>query len=97
MPSDPFYVSVAWVRLRNVVRGEWRGAGKPCNYCGKPFLPEDRVIVDHVIPRQKRPDLALVKSNLVCVHHSCNSRKASWHDNRSKLSVNEEGFPADWA
>lgn len=89
---DPFYSSAAWRELRAKVRAKWRQAGQPpCPICRQPVTGTP--IVDHVIPRRKRPDLALAESNLRVVCHPCNSKKAAWSDNSSKVEIGVDGFP----
>lgn len=94
MPGDPFYVSKAWIALRNKVRRKWKAQQLPCGLCGKPFVPGDKTIVDHIVERRTRPDLSLVESNLHLTHHQCNSIKAKAE---KKPWVNEQGYPPGWA
>ena len=95
MPGDPFYKTKQWRQLKMRVLANWRAAGKNCAYCGGTLDWSRRysVIVDHKIPRKKRPDLALTESNLVVVHHPCNSKKAAWDENENKPQIGADGFP----
>lgn len=97
-----FYKSTVWVKLRNRVKANWRRQGLPCHYCGAALDWNGRfkVIVDHVIPRRQRPDLELMESNLVCVCHPCNSKKAAWDDKeRDVPEIGVDGFPktGEWS
>jgi 5-methylcytosine-specific restriction endonuclease McrA len=91
--ADPFYASPAWAKLRSKVRASWRRAGSPpCPDCGQKItgLP----VVDHIIARRKRPDLALVESNLRVICHPCNSRKGHWEDREDRgPEIGADGFP----
>jgi hypothetical protein len=44
--------------------------------------PQDKpgtvINVDHIEPRKKRPDLALVLENLQVLCHECNHGKSNW-------------------
>ena len=89
---DPFYSSAAWRELRAKVRSKWRKAGQPpCPICRQPI--KGVPVVDHVIARRKRPDLALAESNLRVVCHPCNSQKAAWEDNSDRAKTGADGFP----
>jgi 5-methylcytosine-specific restriction endonuclease McrA len=96
--TTDFYSSRTWHKLRAKVKSSWRSTGRPCAYCNKPldWGSKNAVIVDHVLNRRKHPHLALEPSNLVCLHHVCNTRKAQWQENSSKPTVNIDGFPDGW-
>lgn len=102
MPGDRFYSTPQWRQLRAKVKKSWRLSGAPCHYCGGRLnwkIPRG-TIVDHVIPRRKRPDLALVVSNLVVVCHPCNSKKAAWDEKERDIpEIGEDGFPvgSEWS
>ena len=53
----------AWQRLRVLV---FQRYGTRCHVCACPDAPSDQI--DHVIPQQRRPDLAWVVSNLRPIH-----------------------------
>jgi 5-methylcytosine-specific restriction endonuclease McrA len=55
-----FYRSRPWQKLRYEVLRE---RGNKCECCGR-SPPEVILDVDHVLPRSKYPELALVKSNM---------------------------------
>jgi hypothetical protein len=54
-----------------------------CRYCGKELLYDvpighpDRGTVDHIIPLDERPDLALDRDNVCGACHACNSAKGN--------------------
>lgn len=62
------YQTSAWKRLSAEVRD---GATR-CHWCLKPTR---RLVADHVIPLEQRPDLALERSNLVPACFPCNTRR----------------------
>ena len=65
------YQSPEWRKLSAEVRA---GATR-CTYCLRPFGPGVRVVADHVLPLDQRPDLALVRSNVVAACTGCNNRR----------------------
>jgi 5-methylcytosine-specific restriction endonuclease McrA len=91
--ADPFYGSTAWVKLRSRVRARWRRDGSPpCPLCKKAITGVP--IVDHIIPRRKRPDLALEGSNMQVVCHPCNTQKGVWEDREDRgPEIGADGFP----
>lgn len=94
--TDRFYSSIEWIKLRSKVRAAWKRAGLPCAYCGQPFGSADKYVVDHIKNRRLHPNLSLDPSNLQCLHHQCNTRKASWSENTSKKQIGIDGFPHGW-
>jgi 5-methylcytosine-specific restriction endonuclease McrA len=64
------YSTAAWRRLS----AEVRGSATRCHWCLKPE-PMRRLVADHVIPLEQRPDLALERSNLVPSCVPCNTRR----------------------
>lgn len=62
------YATAAWKRLSAEVRA---GANR-CHWCLKPTR---RLVADHVIPLEERPDLALDRGNLVASCVPCNTRR----------------------
>jgi 5-methylcytosine-specific restriction endonuclease McrA len=98
MPGDSFYSTPAWRRLRSKVKKRWRIGGLPCHFCEQPldWKQYRGLIVDHIINRKLRPDLALVESNLVVVHHACNSKKAAWEETERDIpEIGVDGFPVN--
>jgi 5-methylcytosine-specific restriction endonuclease McrA len=79
-----FYISKAWLHLRNEVLNEQH---HECQLCKTKGLFVPAVTVHHIKTVRSRPDLALTKSNLLCVcadchykiHHSNISR---WNDEK---------------
>lgn len=64
-----FYRTAEWRRLSAEVR---RSATR-CWWCLRPTL---RLLADHVMPLEKRPDLALDRENVVPSCYGCNNRRA---------------------
>jgi 5-methylcytosine-specific restriction endonuclease McrA len=62
------YRTNEWRRLS----AEVRATATRCHWCLKPTT---RLIADHVIPVEQRPDLALAPGNLVAACFSCNTRR----------------------
>lgn len=83
--SEEFLKSRAWKELRYTVLKE-RGA--VCECCGASAKTGAVIHVDHVKPRFKFPELALVKSNLQVLCEDCNVGKGAWDqtDWRGQLS-----------
>lgn len=76
--SRRFLNSEAWHRLRRVVLAE-----QPlCAHCLERGELTEASHVDHIVPRHERPDLALDRSNLQSLCHSCHSRKTQLEDRR---------------
>ena len=71
--ADPFYMSIPWRRLRDVVRAE-----EPCcRECEKQGRTTPTEHVDHIIPRRTRPDLELVRENLQGICRACHNAKTA--------------------
>lgn len=62
------YRTQEWRRLSADVRADARR----CHWCLKPTR---RLVADHVLPLDQRPDLALERSNLVAACVPCNTRR----------------------
>ena len=62
------YRTTAWRRLSALVRA----SATRCHWCLKPTR---KLVADHVIPLDQRPDLALESSNLVPACVPCNTRR----------------------
>jgi 5-methylcytosine-specific restriction endonuclease McrA len=68
-----FYQRPAWRRLRYEVLRE---RGNACECCGR-SPPVVTVDVDHIQPRSKYPELALLKSNMQILCRDCNFGKSN--------------------
>jgi 5-methylcytosine-specific restriction endonuclease McrA len=75
--SKEFLFSYEWRQLRMKAL---KKHGATCQCCGaNPKNKPGTVInVDHIEPRKKRPDLALVLENLQVLCHECNHGKSNW-------------------
>lgn len=73
-PADPFYESREWLDLRYRVLSISNGS---CALCGDRGSADNPIQCDHIIPRSKRPDLALVASNLQVLCRRCNLGKSN--------------------
>lgn len=69
-----FYNSKAWktIRRQALERDEFT-----CQHCLRDNRYEPAVIVDHIEPINKRPELSLSLDNLQCLCRSCDGRKTS--------------------
>jgi 5-methylcytosine-specific restriction enzyme A len=87
VPSDPFYSSRAWQRMRAVVLRDCdrRCAIKGCMQAAKH--------VDHRISRRERPDLALTASNLVPLCQAHHNAKTNRHDGGFGRPVRRDADP----
>ena len=96
--SDGFYSQPSWHKLRAKTKAVWKRENRLCGYCNHPIDWNEIVVVDHIKNRRRHPDLALEPSNLQCVHHACNTRKAAYVENGNKPAVREDGFAvgSDW-
>lgn len=78
-PASPeFLWTPEWRRLRLVVL---KKRGRRCECCGATPTDGKTVInVDHIKPRRKYPDLALVEDNLQVLCDVCNHGKGNWDE-----------------
>ena len=99
MPNDPFYSSSEWlvIRRKALVMGNYQ-----CVECGVSIRGVKyggaKPVIDHIIPRRKRPDLALELSNLQCLCIACHNRKTfSIKYKQPKTGI--DGFPvgSEWS
>lgn len=74
LPSDKFYATPEWSRLRYSVLVD---RGNSCECCGR--SPKNGVVihVDHVKPRSIFPEYALSKENLQVLCDQCNIAKSN--------------------
>jgi 5-methylcytosine-specific restriction endonuclease McrA len=93
--TNPFYKSKEWYKARNKALIQ---ANFTCAMCGISVHGKGNSRVDHIIPLDKRPDLALVPSNLRCLCPGCDNRRhreKSWK-NEHKPQIGLDGYPAGW-
>jgi 5-methylcytosine-specific restriction protein A len=65
--DEGFYSSPEWRLLRALVLAE-----EPvCRACAEALATD----VDHIVPRRRRPELALARANLQALCKACHSRK----------------------
>lgn len=74
-----FYRSWEWKKVRYEAL---KVHGRRCQCCGwKPGdTKEGHLVVDHILPRRKRPDLQLDLSNLQVLCNDCNMGKSNVHE-----------------
>ena len=75
--SDLFLHTWEWKQVR--YRALMAGQGG-CQCCGATAGDGAVMCVDHIIPRRKRPDLALTLSNLQVLCAQCNRGKGNWDE-----------------
>lgn len=73
--SDAFLSSFAWRATRMMAL---KRHGAICQCCGASAKTGAVIHVDHIKPRQERPDLALDVDNLQVLCHECNGGKGNW-------------------
>lgn len=78
-PRDEFYMSWEWKRARYEVLKKY---GPKCMCCGS----TDRIVVDHIKPRAKYPDLELNLDNLQVLCNDCNMGKGRWDETDWRLA-----------
>lgn len=71
--SECFYRSWEWKELRYKVLKHY---GRKCMCCGE----TKRVVVDHIKPRRRYPELALKFDNLQVLCNDCNMGKGAWDE-----------------
>lgn len=77
-PNGPeFLDSYEWKALRMKVLTKY---GPVCMCCGATRADGEQMHVDHIKPRRKRPDLALVFDNLQVLCGTCNHGKGNWDE-----------------
>lgn len=69
-----FYMTPEWRSIRQQVIREDEHV---CKRCGRKVAPGGALAVDHIKPRSKYPDLALVRENLQILCKRCNSSKGN--------------------
>jgi 5-methylcytosine-specific restriction endonuclease McrA len=93
--TDPFYSSNAWreLRYKALKRDHWK-----CTICERSVRGKGESRVDHVEPRRKRPDLALVLSNLrtLCIDCDAKRHSAKGGNHVERMPVAIDGLPSGW-
>jgi 5-methylcytosine-specific restriction endonuclease McrA len=69
-----FYESREWLDLRYRVLQK---SGGSCKLCGCRASSDNPLQVDHIKPRSKHPELALVESNMQVLCKNCNQGKSN--------------------
>ena len=92
MAGDPFYKSRSWRRLRALVLSE-----EPfCRYCMEVGDTTLSTVVDHIIRRRERPDLALDRDNLAgCCEYCHNKHKQEVEHRGYWATMGHDGWPTD--
>lgn len=75
--SDAFLGSYRWRQLRMVAI---KTHGARCQCCGASAATGAVINVDHIKPRRKFPELALVLDNLQVLCDACNHGKGNWDE-----------------
>lgn len=90
--TDPFYNSLPWWKLRaKVAKRAYR-----CALCATPFRKGEVKVVDHIVRRKARPDLALEESNLQVLCKTCHdSVKKRMENGKQILKVGLDGWPEE--
>lgn len=71
--KNDFYQTWEWKKLRYAVLKKY---GSTCMCCGASNKDKRLIVVDHIKPIRKRPDLALVFDNLQVLCNCCNMGKS---------------------
>lgn len=86
-PNSPeFLESYEWRSLRMEVLAKY---GPVCMCCGATREDGEKMHVDHIKPRRKRPDLALTFDNLQVLCGTCNQGKGNWDETDWRPVENE--------
>lgn len=88
--TDPFYSSLSWRRMRRI----HAEAHPLCEDCLRRGIRTPVEIVDHILPRQTHPALALVAVNLQSLCRPCHRRKTD-KDYGKRTSAAKTGCTAD--
>ena len=92
--SNTFYASWEWKQARYEAM---MLHGRQCMLCGFTPTPgcKERLVVDHIKPRSKFPDLALSLSNLQILCNSCNMGKSNRHTHDFRAEWHGHDEPED--
>ena len=93
--THPFYSSMAWreLRFRCLQRDRFC-----CTVCKASVRGSGKSRVDHIESRHKRPDLALVLSNVRTLCVSCDAKRHSEKGGHhaERIAVGVDGLPQGW-
>lgn len=100
----PDHAFNAWVKTDGFLRSfQWKEArykalkrlGLVCMCCGATPMTGAAMMVDHIKPRSKYPELALDPENLQVLCHECNRGKGAWDETdwRRKDETIQESLP----
>ncbi len=102
-PQRRVCVGARWRALQAKVYRRAAATGYRCEVCGERVDMSLRVVdegrhpegpsVDHRVPKQVRPDLALVLSNLQLAHNRCNSAKGTRVGMNSRVNADIDREP----
>ena len=95
--ADPFYSGSAWRKVRLQALNRDGGMCVECMAefaaCGR-VRPRPATVVHHVIPREERPDLALVLANLESLCDDHHAKKHPEKGERDGKGQNRSQTPA---
>lgn len=74
---DPFFRSASWKAFRAQVLAR---RARMCARCGRPVAMNERIHLDHRVPRRKAPERAFDESNIELLCHPCHSKKTAARD-----------------
>jgi len=94
--KDNFYKTLEWLKVRNKVK-KYKINTK-CPICGYLLLKQQRLVVDHIIPRRKLPKSRWLEiGNLQLLHSTCHEKsKQIIERNSHKIPVEFDGINPDW-
>lgn len=87
--TDPFYKSDPWKRIRKVALARDHGICQDCLEAkrrGERRRARWAVMVHHILPREKYPELELELDNLVSLCDSCHNKR---HPEKGKARENK--------
>ena len=90
--SHRFYDSRAWRELRRACLAH--PLYQACRRCGAERTRKNFIVIDHIKPRELRPDLALVQTNLQPLCRPCHERYGARVDRPATLRDLPDPMPA---
>lgn len=90
MPSDPFYTSPEWRRVRRQIL---KRDNHTCQLC---FKQMDSLHVDHILPRKQYPQYSFHPGNLRCLCVNCHMGLQTSFGRKTvkvKPKIGADGFP----